>query len=199
LPYKNQQMNSTDLANKIKTLRLQKGFSQEKLADESQLSLRTIQRIENGETEPRGYTLNRLAQSLGLTTEELTAAPEHTDKALMVILNLSAFGFILFPLLGAIVPLVVWAFVKENTKRTNETAKQILNFQILWCIIIGSLYGLLFTNIPVPHPFNIGRPEFILLCIAILYVLNFLVIAVNIAFVLNAKKMFYHPVLKFIR
>lgn len=185
---KDQQMNNTDLANKIKSLRQQKGFSQEKLADESQLSLRTIQRIENGETEPRGYTLNRLAKALEVVTEELTAAPEQTDKGLIVILNLSALSFILFPLLGIVVPLAVWALAKKQTKRSNEAVKQILSCQILWCIIMGCAYSLVFTNIPVPHPFNLGRPEFILVCIALLYVINFAVTVTNIVLALNSKK-----------
>lgn len=192
-------MNNIDLANKIKGLRLQKGFSQEKLADESQLSLRTIQRIENGETEPRGYTLNRLAKTLEVTTEELTAAPEQTDKGLVVVLNLSALSFILFPFLGIVVPLAVWAFAKQKTKRSNEAAKQILNFQILWCIIAGCVYALLFSNIPIPHPSNLGRPEFILVCIALLYAINFITTVINIALAINAKKTLYQPMLKFIK
>lgn len=69
-------MKNLDLASKIKNLRLQKGLSQEKLADDSQLSLRTIQRIENNESEPRGYTLNRLAESLGVMVEELNLTAE---------------------------------------------------------------------------------------------------------------------------
>jgi|GEM_PF-5394916 len=45
-------MNS-DLAGRVKEFRNRKGLSQEKLAETSQLSLRTIQRI------PRGDTLQR--------------------------------------------------------------------------------------------------------------------------------------------
>jgi transcriptional regulator with XRE-family HTH domain len=192
-------MNNINLATKIKNLRLQKGLSQEKLADDSQLSLRTIQRIENGETEPRGYTLNRLAKSLGLTAEDLTVTPESTDKRLIAILNLSALSFIVFPLLGIIVPLTIWALVKEKTKSVNETARQTLNFQILWCIITIGVYAVLFTNMPVPHPHNIGRPEFILCSIAMLYAVNFVFIVINTLFGSNAKNMFYQPVVKFIR
>ena len=43
-------MNKNLLGLRIKELRKQKGMSQEFLAEESGLSLRTIQRIENGET-----------------------------------------------------------------------------------------------------------------------------------------------------
>jgi transcriptional regulator with XRE-family HTH domain len=47
-------MNNLHLAQRIKELRNRKGMSQEFLAEESGLSLRTIQRIENSETVPRG-------------------------------------------------------------------------------------------------------------------------------------------------
>jgi transcriptional regulator with XRE-family HTH domain len=46
----------TEMAIRIKELRTRRGFSQEELSERTGLSLRTIQRIENGETEPRGDT-----------------------------------------------------------------------------------------------------------------------------------------------
>lgn len=49
-------MNNQNLAGKIRDLRNRKGFSQEQLSEETKLSLRTIQRIENGESIPRGDT-----------------------------------------------------------------------------------------------------------------------------------------------
>ncbi len=47
-------MKDTSLSKKVKELRKRKGFSQEELAEQSGLSLRTIQRIENGESDPTG-------------------------------------------------------------------------------------------------------------------------------------------------
>lgn len=52
----------------IKQLRKSKGLSQENLSDKSGLSLRTIQRIENGETIPRGDSLNRIANAMDVST-----------------------------------------------------------------------------------------------------------------------------------
>jgi transcriptional regulator with XRE-family HTH domain len=46
---------------KVKDLRTKQGLSQEELAEKTGLSLRTIQRIENGESIPRGDTLKRLS------------------------------------------------------------------------------------------------------------------------------------------
>lgn len=41
-------MKNKILAKKVKELRKRKGYSQEELAEKSGLSLRTVQRIENG-------------------------------------------------------------------------------------------------------------------------------------------------------
>ena len=54
-------MNKNHLAIRLKELRNQRGMSQEVLADESGLSLRTIQRIENGSTNPTGTVAGDLA------------------------------------------------------------------------------------------------------------------------------------------
>ncbi len=59
-------MSNLKLSRAIKKIRLEKDFSQEKLSEKSGLSLRTVQRLENGKTEPRGDTLKRLVQALEL-------------------------------------------------------------------------------------------------------------------------------------
>lgn len=52
-------MKNSELSSLIKKIRADKAFSQEDLSEKSGLSLRTIQRLENGETEPRGDTLKK--------------------------------------------------------------------------------------------------------------------------------------------
>jgi transcriptional regulator with XRE-family HTH domain len=52
-------MENLELQKRVKELRIKKGLSQEELADNTALSLRTIQRIENKETVPRGDTLKK--------------------------------------------------------------------------------------------------------------------------------------------
>ena len=64
-------MANNKLAQGTKELRKRKGLSQEQLAKNSGLSLRTIQRVENGETEPTGETLKRISSSLDVATNEL--------------------------------------------------------------------------------------------------------------------------------
>lgn len=48
----------------IKELRAKKGLTQQQLADETGITLRTIQRIENGEVNPSLHSLNNLSRVL---------------------------------------------------------------------------------------------------------------------------------------
>lgn len=64
-------MKNGKLAQGVKDLRRVKGLSQKQLAENSGLSLRTIQRVENGETEPTGETIKRISTVLDITTNEL--------------------------------------------------------------------------------------------------------------------------------
>lgn len=62
-------------AERILAIRKSKGFSQELLAEQSGVSLRTIQRVEQGETVPRGHTVQALATALNVPLDALLAAP----------------------------------------------------------------------------------------------------------------------------
>lgn len=84
-------METKKLAKKLKELRGIRGMSQEYLADESQVSLRTIQRIENNESKPTGETVKRIAIALDVELYELIGPnliTETTDlKATMIFLK----------------------------------------------------------------------------------------------------------------
>ena len=67
-------METKDLAQRLKELRAIRGMSQEYLAEESRVSLRTIQRIENNESEPTGETVKRIANALDVQLTELTGS-----------------------------------------------------------------------------------------------------------------------------
>ncbi|MBC8754833.1 helix-turn-helix domain-containing protein [Kordia sp. YSTF-M3] len=64
-------MDTNNLAKKLKEFRTLRGMSQEYLAEESRVSLRTIQRIENEESVPTGETIKRIAVALDVELNEL--------------------------------------------------------------------------------------------------------------------------------
>jgi len=59
------------IGTKITQLRKQKALSQENLAEISKVNVRTIQRIENNETTPRGATLKLICDALEATPDEI--------------------------------------------------------------------------------------------------------------------------------
>lgn len=67
--------------NKVKALRLARAWSQEQLAEMAALSVRTVQRIENGE-QPSLETLSALAAVFGVSVTELSAQSEAGEEAL---------------------------------------------------------------------------------------------------------------------
>ncbi len=193
-------MKNSDLAKRVKELRNRRGLSQELLAENSGLGLRTIQRIENGETEPRGDTLRRLANALDAYPDEIIDWTISEDKGFLMALNLSALGFILFPLLGIIIPLILWISKKDKIKHVNQISKEILNFQISWTIIviltflyfIGSMYYR-FSQAGDISPALMGNPVTKFTVYGFLYLYNFILIIINTINIGNEKKVKYFP------
>jgi transcriptional regulator with XRE-family HTH domain len=62
--------------------RLSKGLTQKELSERSHISMRSIQRIENGELVPRSHTLKTLAEILGLSFENFMKAARELEVAI---------------------------------------------------------------------------------------------------------------------
>lgn len=201
-------MKNTELAQKIKELRFRRGLSQEKLSEIAQINLRTVQRIERGETDPRGDTLKRIAIALNVTPDELIDWTEQEDKGFLAFFNLSALSYIAFPLLGIIVPLAIWILKKDKISHTNEIGKRLLNFQITWCLMLFLVYAIVFLGVIFPISFNrsgisfmnFGGGVFIILLVAsLLYLVNAVFIVINSIRSYRGKSVFYQPAIRFLR
>ncbi|WP_299217083.1 helix-turn-helix transcriptional regulator [uncultured Dokdonia sp.] len=64
-------MKQPELGRKIVELRQQKGFTQEELVEQCNISVRTIQRIEAGEVSPRIYTIKTILAALDRDLDDL--------------------------------------------------------------------------------------------------------------------------------
>ena len=158
----------TSLSKKLKHYRRVKNFSQEGLAQASGISVRTIQRIEIGDSIGSAYTLDKLATALDIDVSKLTGEPaidgfDYTNsRKKLNLLNLSVLSVILMPLSNIILPVLILSKNKGN-EELNQSGRKILNFQILWTlttlilIILIPLFLLLFkpfhgTSIPLSIP-----------------------------------------------
>lgn len=82
------------LGSKVFEARKIKGFSQEELANRAQVSIRTIQRIENGENDPRGKTLELICDALQINLEDIKKS--HFESNYRSNLDLMIHGVFLF-------------------------------------------------------------------------------------------------------
>ncbi|MGB4771925.1 MAG: helix-turn-helix transcriptional regulator [Chitinophagaceae bacterium] len=111
-------------------------ITQKELAEQSGVSVRTIQRIEAGEA-PKGYTLRVLAKALNITEAELLEKKTEIlpNTQLLKYINLSSLLFVFLPPLNIIVPLLLMYHKNEFT----TTAKKIIDLQIFWLLISALL------------------------------------------------------------
>ncbi len=119
---------------KLKIAREKANLTQEELAAQSGVSVRTIQRIEAG-TEPKGYTLKALAKTLQIEANELVSTkevsqPQPVNIGLMKLINLASLPVAFLPPLNIILPLLVMFLKKEF----GTMAKQLITIQILWAV-----------------------------------------------------------------
>lgn len=59
---------------------------------------------------------------------------------------LSALGFLFFPILGIIIPLVFWILKKDKIRNVNEVGKAIFNFEMTWCIVFFFVFYILLVG-----------------------------------------------------
>jgi len=131
----------------LKKIREQKNLTQEELAEQSGISVRTIQRIEAG-TDPKGYTLKTLAATLNISEKDLlkqeipeeifiensllpTEKEEIFNSTLIKMINLSSLPFAWFPIANFLPPLLIMFFTKDK----SPIVKQIISLQIFLAII----------------------------------------------------------------
>lgn len=156
------------IAKKISETRKIKGFTQEELAEQAKINLRTIQRIENAESEPRGKTLNLICTVLEIDVNELISAKISLNKKsvgikivnglFLLAMNLMLMGIIGFLTLdsnanmnsvfgGFLLSIFLPFFIVVLTKKMNGL-ERMLKF--------GFGYIVYFVLVMVLHGFSTG-------------------------------------------
>jgi|GEM_PF-835685 len=181
----NFEMNKQTTSEQIRTLRKNKGLSQEALAEMAGINLRTLQRIETGSVVPRGETLRLLAQALEVDIEAFSAdqfsAPAATpsaieDPGILKLLNLSALSFWFIPLGNILIPWALWMYKRNTVAGVSELGKRILNFQITWSLLV---YGITFVGMISGIVNFLINPVIVLCVIFALLIINTIIIISN--------------------
>jgi transcriptional regulator with XRE-family HTH domain len=175
------------IGNTIKEKRLQKGMTQEELAFKSDITVRTIQRIESGEVDPRSFTLQAIASALELDYNELINVDEPSktegissnDTFWLAILHFSGILLMIIP------TVIIWTLKKDKIANISKHAIDIINFQLsmmLYLIFTSFLY-----LVPVTIAFSptVKIPIFLVAGILLLTVLGIYILSIVL---INASK-----------
>lgn len=145
----------------IKDLRLKKGMTQDELAEKTEVSTRTIQRIENGDVDPRAYTLQMIAKALEVDYNLFTHCKSDENEIqatnrnqCLALLSISGIVPLIFP------TVLIWNSKKNKIPGLSDHYRAVVSFQlmilgvILGCLwvywkvgILTPLYGVLFANV----------------------------------------------------
>ncbi|HLP75158.1 MAG TPA: helix-turn-helix domain-containing protein [Bacteroidales bacterium] len=122
------------IGQKISEIRKRKGLSQESLSDLAKINLRTLQRIEKGESEPLGNTLKRLCGVLEINIEDILDYGKVEDNKFLLIFYISVMSFLIIPLGNLLVPMILW--ITKRDKITDLNRKGIFGL----CFSMDPLY-----------------------------------------------------------
>ncbi|GAA4968091.1 helix-turn-helix domain-containing protein [Algibacter aquimarinus] len=138
----------------LKSIREQEGYTQADLSSKTGLSLRTIQRLENTNKVPKGYTLNALAEEFNIEPSTLQAKyinnKRSRDSEIITIkmINLSVLSFLGIPFGNLIIPIIIWRNNRDS-QLVDEVGRRIVNFQIIFTLTLSVVLILL--------PFTLGK------------------------------------------
>ncbi|RRO19725.1 helix-turn-helix domain-containing protein [Flavobacteriaceae bacterium 14752] len=166
------------IAQKLKELRQVKGLTQEELAEKAKVNLRTVQRIEKAESEPRGKTLKLICEVLDIEAENLVKLKDtHQSKIGTTIAN----GFFLLALNLVLMGIIGFLTLDSNANMNSVFAGVLLSFFIPFFLTIltpkmsglermlkfGFGYIIYFVLTMILHGFPVGFSSGLFPCLMI--------------------------------
>ena len=175
------------MENKVQFYRNKNNLTQTELAKKSGLSLRTIQRIENGNT-PKGFTLESLGNALNVKPENLLTQKIDLEK--IKIINISTLSFCIIPFGNIILPAILT--FKSKNEKTKLLGKDILSIQIIWSLITS--ISLIISPF-IQHWLEFEAPLLIILLITLIWINVFIVLKNSISLT-NHSELHIKPKIK---
>lgn len=133
-----------NLGKQLTEIRKSKGLSQEALAQKSNLNIRTIQRIENGENEPNGYTLNSICNALDIDIEEISNYGKTKDKTFLIWLHLSI-------ILSIAVTFILWLIKRDKIEELDTQGKNLLLFRVCYRVLFVASFAIVMASTMHTH------------------------------------------------
>lgn len=132
-------METQSLGNNLIYQRKLKGYSQEELSQKTEVTIRTIQRIEKGAVNPHLQTVKLLAAALSINVDDLLVLENPKEESihkkwLLLMHGTPLLGFVL-PFCNVLFPLFLWIHKREDNSLYDEHGTRIVNFHITVLIL----------------------------------------------------------------
>ena len=116
-------------------------------------------------------------------------------------MNISALAFIFNPLLGIILPFILWTLKKDKIKFVDDSGKKMMNFQITWTILLylfifiasGGKYIRFDIKLTDWLPAFLEKITMSGFCLALFYLYNIALVILNLRKNSNGCKSKYIP------
>ncbi len=132
-------METQSIAKNLVYYRKLRGYTQEDLSSKTQVTVRTIQRIEKGSVQPHLQTIKLLADGLGIEVDTLlpleNPKEETIQKKWLILLHSTPFLGFIIPLANILFPLFLWIHKREDNKIYDNHGAKIINFQITMSLL----------------------------------------------------------------
>ncbi len=137
----NKTIKNKELAERLVYQRKLKGLSQEQLAMQTRITVRTIQRLEKGQVTPHLRTVKLLAAALDVEVGDIlqldNPSNEECHTKWLLLLHSSPFIGFVVPLLNILLPLFIWVHKRDDHPLYDIHGRAVINFQITMTLVFG--------------------------------------------------------------
>lgn len=172
-------MESQTVNQLIKQSRKLRGLTQQDLANQAGLSLRTVQRIEKGTEEISGFSLRQISQILEIPLEQLIMpnvnqiSIDKNQSGSIKALYLASLTFLVNPLLGLLVPAIMGYTKQNKDAQYSKHLKKIIIIHATGLLFLGAFIGYIlaadFLKIGLPSSLNYIFNSWLFLLIPVCY------------------------------
>lgn len=185
-------METQSIAKNLVYQRKLKGYTQEELSEKTQVTIRTIQRIEKGDVNPHLQTIKLLATALDIEVDNLLILENPKEEIILtkwlILLHSTPFLGFIIPLANILFPLFLWIHKREDNKIYDNHGVKIINFQIT----ISIIYLLSFIAL-----LTIEKWGFVFFVSVIPF--SVIVMIINVTTSINSQKSYYPLSIPFLK
>ncbi|MFP2997592.1 helix-turn-helix domain-containing protein [Spongiivirga sp. MCCC 1A20706] len=185
-------MEQQSIARNLLYQRKLKGLTQEELSEKTQVTVRTIQRIEKGDVSPHLQTVKLLAVGLDIELNALMPLDNPNEETLqkkwLLLIHGTPFLGLVIPFCNVLFPLFLWIHKADDNKIYDDHGRAAVNFHAT--VTLTVIISLVFFFI---------LPGFNFIATIAILLLSITITLVNIVRALNDQKYWYPLSIPFLR